>query len=143
MFSRQFKSSVTLEDSFQFLSTSMRKRFSDGQVMRSLFFSSCWHIGQSPADEVLQLERRHSLHILCAQGVRTGSSADSRHIGHSAFSPLRIPSTTSSTYARVRTLWLGMTESGLVSRNILASLFRSANSCESPRQQVRKANLMD
>lgn len=138
--SRQSKSFETFEDSFQFFSTSILNRVSDGHVIRSVFLITCRQIGHAPAAGVRQHDKRHSLHILCAQGVSTGSSADSRHIGHSAFSPFRRPSTTSSTYACEGTFLLP--ESELVSRNLLASLFMSAYCCVSDRLEIlRKHNV--
>ena len=139
--SKQSKSFETFEDSFQLFSTSTRNWFSVGHVMSSVFFSNCRQIGHSPDVGVRQLERRHSLHILCAQGVSTGSSANSMHMGHSIFSPLRIPSTTSSMYALVGTVWF-VPESVLVSRNLFASLFRSVYFCESARLYMFKARII-
>lgn len=124
MLSRHWRSFMIFDDSFQFLSTSTWKRLSVGHVIRSALVRGFRHIGQGPPDGVLQLDRRHSLHIRWAHGVSTGSSdADSRQIGHSVTSPRRMPSTTSSTKARV-----GAAEGvGFVpSRKRRASLFRSA-----------------
>lgn len=95
--SKQSKSLVTLDDSFQFLLTSILNWLLDGHVIRSVFLSVCLQMGQSPATGVRQLDIRHSRHILCAHGVNTGSSADSRQMGHSAFSPFWRSLTTSST----------------------------------------------
>lgn len=134
--SKQSKSFETFEDSFQLVSTSTQNWFSVGHVMRSVFFSNCRQIGHNPVVGVRQLERRHSLHILCAHGVRTGSSAYSMHMGHSVFSPFRIPSTTSSMYAWVGPVWFVVEESGLISRNLLASLLRSAYFWEPARLHI-------
>lgn len=125
--SKHSKSFIIFDDSFQFFSTSTWNRLSDGHVIRSFFVTICRQIGHSPTVGVRQLERRHSRHILWAQGVSTGSSADSKHIGHSVFSPCRMASTTSSTYALEGTAFIEGAESGFVSRNLLASFPKSAN----------------
>lgn len=136
--SKHSKSFETFEDSFQFFSTSTRNLFSVGHVMSSVFFSTVLQIGHNPVVGVRQLDRMHSLHILCAHGVSTGSSAYSMHMGHSVFSPRRMPSTTSSTYALVGPVCPGAAELAFVSRNLLASLLKSAYCCESARLHMLK-----
>ena len=141
-------STLTALKPLKTLSTYFQHQLEDlflvGHVMRSVSFSSIWQIGHEPTAGVYQLERRHSLRILYAQGVITGSSAGSMHIGHQVFSPFRIPSTTSSVSALVGAFWLGMTELGgvtelgRVSRNFLASLFKSEYCCESARHITSK-----
>lgn len=132
--SKHSKSLDIFDDSFQFFSISILNLLPDGHVIRSDLLIICLQMGQMPWAGVLQLDSRHSLHILCAQGVNTGSSADSRQMGHSEFSPLRRPSTTSSTYARDGAVPQPASECGW--RNLLASLFKSAYSCVSPRLQT-------
>ena len=134
IFSKHFISSETFEDSFQFFTTSTRKILSVGHEMSSVFFSTVLQIGHRPQEVERQLVRRHSRHILWAQGVRMGSSADSRHIGHSLLLPSRMSWITSSMYAREGAFW--ETESGLLSRNLLARLSKSAYCCESARLQI-------
>lgn len=130
----------TFDDSFQFLLTSTLNLFSDGQVMSSHFFTICRHMGHNPVAGFLQLERRHSLHILWAHGVSTASSAVSRHMGHSVFSPRRILSTTSSTNACLGRLELWLTVSSVISRNLLVSFDKSVYFWESARLHKSKKN---
>lgn len=90
--------------------------------MRSVFFRNVRQMGHSPVVGIRQLERRHSLHTLCADGVSTGFSASSEHMWHSVFSARQMPSITSSIYALVGTVCIGVAWSTFVSRNLLASL---------------------
>jgi len=149
--SKHSRSLETFEDSFQSFSTSTWNLPSVGHAIRSFAFREVRQIGHIPDIGVCQQEMRHSLHILCTHGVSTGSSADSMHMGHSVFSPLRMPSTTSSMYAGVgadclmlaELAWrmasttssmhasvaadcLGVEKLEFVSTNLLAYLFNSS-----------------
>jgi len=112
--SKHSRSFETFEDSSQFFSKSTRNLFSVGHVMRSVFFRNVRQMGHSPVVGIRQLERRHSLHTLCVDGVSTGFSADSEHVWHSVFSARQMPSITSSMYALVGT-WDCLYWSGMVS----------------------------
>ena len=135
--SKMSKSFETLQDSFQFSSTPTWRQLSNEQGLRSVSSMKSqhtWHWQKLRRECCLcssHLKNRHSLHILCPHGVSTGSYVQSKHMGHTVFPARQISSTTSPTCDWAGRIWSELGESWRVSRELLAGLSKSAESCES------------